>query len=116
MLKTALSSLSVECVERAEVALPFNALSWRCSCPICRVDSAVINATSDNVVIEEERDTELQYRSGANLLCAAAPLVEAVPPVLLGCSSGNSSTSNATAAGRPQPHEWCAALVLSCIA
>jgi hypothetical protein len=71
----------------------------------CRVDSAVINSTSDNVVMEDERDTELQYRSGGNLLCAAAPLVEAVPDVLLGCSS-NSSATNATAAGRPRAHEW----------
>jgi hypothetical protein len=72
----------------------------------CRIDSAVINSTNDNIIIEDDRDTELQYRSGGNLLCAAAPLVEAVPDVLLGCGSNSSSAANATAAGRPRPHEW----------
>jgi hypothetical protein len=75
------------------------------ACLCCRIDTAVINSTADNIIIEDERDTELRYRSGGNLLCAAAPLVEAVPDVLLGCGS-NASLGNATAPAGPRPHEW----------
>jgi hypothetical protein len=66
----------------------------------CRIDTAVINSTTDNIIIEDERDTELRYSSGANLLCAAAPLVEAMPDALLGCSS-NASLANATTPAGP---------------
>lgn len=65
------------------------------ACPVCRVDNVFVNSTTDNVVIEDDRDTELLYRSAGNLLCAAAPLVEAIPDAFLGCFSNSS-----------KPHNW----------
>ncbi|GFH31865.1 uncharacterized protein HaLaN_30985, partial [Haematococcus lacustris] len=50
-----------------------------------RTRTAQITTTEDNIVIEDERDTELRYRSAGNLLCAAAPLIEPIPDDLLAC-------------------------------
>ncbi len=59
--------------------------------PHGRVDTARLNSTESDAVVEDDRDTELLYRSAANLLCAAAPLVEAMPLDFLHCDTVNHS-------------------------
>lgn len=57
-----------------------------CSGPV-RSDTMFINSTfDDDVVIEDNRNALLMYRNPNNLVCAAAPLVEQVPPDFLAVS------------------------------
>lgn len=58
---------------------------------------ATIANTEDNVIIEEQRDTELLYRSPGDFLCAAAPLIEDIPADFLACDTEDGDTN---------VHEW----------
>lgn len=65
-----------------------------------RADAATLRSAHDNVAYEDERDTALLYRSPNNAVCAAAPLVEAIPNDLQACDM------NPPAAPLKAAHTW----------
>lgn len=65
-----------------------------------RTDTAVLRSADDNLAYEDDRDTALLYRSPNDAVCAAAPLVEAIPHDLQACDM------NPPAAPLQAAHNW----------
>lgn len=62
------------------------------------------------MLIEDDRDVELLYRSAGNLLCAAAPLVEPIPDEFLGCT--NTTLSAGDGVQPPPAYKWYGSTIL----
>jgi len=58
-----------------------------------RYDEANIRSVRDDITLEDDRSTELRYRSAADFLCLAAPLIEEMPTDATPCVMEHKYTS-----------------------
>jgi len=73
-------------------------LAGRRKLSFIRSDAAVLFSAEDNdIVIEDSRNTLVRMRNPDNHVCAAAPLVEAVPVDFMECDAATSTGGSVTA-------------------
>lgn len=62
-----------------------------------RVDDLEVKTVTEDVTLEDSRDTQLFYRSASDFTCFVAPIVEAVPPEFSACDMRSKENPDAAA-------------------